>query len=225
MIRYLPRLETALRYGFTDAGLLQQALTHRSVGSHNNERLEFLGDSLLNMIIAETLFLRHPELEEGDLSRLRASLVNQESLAMLAQELELGAHLRLGPGEMKSGGQRRASILADTLEAILGAIYLDAGFEEVRATILHLFHERLENPVPPEDLKDAKTRLQEWLQARNMMLPAYQVESVTGEPHCQVFRVSCVLEQSGVSTSGEASSRRAAEQEAARRALDTLNHE
>jgi ribonuclease III len=223
--QHLPRLERALRHAFKDPALLDRALTHRSVGSRNNERLEFLGDSLLNMVIAEALFLRHPDIEEGDLSRLRASLVNQDALAELANELHLGEYLNLGPGEMKSGGQRRASILADTLEAILGAIHLDAGFQILRETILHLFHERLENPASPEELKDAKTRLQEWLQARNLTLPVYQVESVTGEPHRQVFRVSCVLEESHVHTSGEAASRRGAEQEAARYALEALNDE
>lgn len=225
MIQHLPRLETALRHGFKDPSLLERALTHRSVGSRNNERLEFLGDSLLNMVIAEALFLRYPDLEEGDLSRLRASLVNQDALAELANELQLGGYIKLGPGEMKSGGHRRASILADTLEAIFGAIHLDAGFEIMRETILHLFHARLDNPAPPEELKDAKTRLQEWLQARNLALPVYQVESVTGEPHCQLFRVSCVIEESHVSTSGEAASRRGAEQEAARHALEALKNE
>lgn len=225
MSQHLSKLERALQYAFKDTALLEKALTHRSVGSLNNERLEFLGDSLLNMVIAETLFLRHPDLEEGDLSRMRASLVNQDSLAELAQGLQLGEYLYLGPGEMKSGGQRRASILADTLEALFGAIHLDSGFQNVRATILHLFHERLANPAPPEELKDAKTRLQEWLQARNLALPTYQVESVAGEAHCQTFRVTCAIDESGVCTSGEATSRRSAEQEAARRALEVLNHE
>lgn len=225
MSHRLSRLEGVLRHDFRDTALFEQALTHRSVGSRNNERLEFLGDSLLNMVIAETLFLRYPDLEEGDLSRMRASLVNQDVLAELAQELQLGEYLNLGPGEMKSGGQRRASILADTLEAVFGAIHLDAGFQVLRETILHLFRERLENPTPPEELKDAKTRLQEWLQARNLALPVYQVESVTGEAHRQIFRVTCALEESKVCTAGEAASRRGAEQEAARHALAALNHE
>lgn len=220
-----PSLEKALGHAFSDSSLLEQALTHRSAGSRNNERVEFLGDSLLNMVIAETLFLRYPELEEGDLSRMRASLVNQDALAGVANELHLGEHLILGPGEMKSGGHRRASILADTLEAVFGAVYLDAGFQVVRETILRMFRERLENPVSPEELKDAKTRLQEWVQARNLALPVYEVESVTGEPHSQIFRVSCVLQEGAVRATGQASSRRSAEQEAARRVLEVLNHE
>lgn len=218
-------LEKALGHNFGDPSLLGQALTHRSAGSRNNERAEFLGDSLLNMVIAEALFVRYPELEEGDLSRMRASLVNQDALAGVANELHLGEYLILGPGEMKSGGHRRASILADTLEAVFGAVYLDAGFEVVRETILRLFRERLDNPLPQEQLKDAKTRLQEWLQARNLALPIYEVESVTGEAHAQTFRVSCVLEGSSVRTTGQASSRRGAEQEAARQALAALNHD
>lgn len=220
----LSSLEKALDHGFDDPSLLGQALTHRSVSSRNNERLEFLGDSLLNMVIAETLFLRYPELEEGDLSRMRASLVNQDTLAGVANELRLGEHLVLGPGEMKSGGHRRASILADTLEAVFGAVYLDAGFGVVREAILRLFHERLENPLPREELKDAKTRLQEWVQARGLALPIYEVEAITGEPHSQTFRVSCVLQDGAVHATGQASSRRAAEQEAARQALDALTH-
>jgi ribonuclease-3 len=221
----LSGLEKALRYRFREPGMLQQALTHRSVGSHNNERLEFLGDALLNMLIAEALFSSYPQLEEGDLSRARASLVNQEALAELAGELQLGKYLTLGPGEMKSGGHRRASVLADTLEAIIGAVYLDAGFETVRDTVRYLFRARLEKPLSLEDLKDAKTRLQEWAQARNRALPVYLVESVSGEPHRQIFRVTCSLDQDGISASGEASSRRAAEQEAARQVLESVAHE
>lgn len=220
----LSRLEGMLKHTFKDTALLEQALTHRSVGSHNNERLEFLGDSLLNVVIAETLFLHYPTLEEGDLSRMRASLVNQDSLAELAQRLQLGEYLNLGPGELKSGGQRRASILADAFEAVLGAIHLDAGFKVLRETVLYLFSERLANPAPPEELKDAKTRLQEWVQARNLSLPVYKVESVNGEPHCQIFRVSCMLDEPAITTFGEASSRRNAEQEAAHHAIEVLNH-
>lgn len=225
MSQRLAGLEQALRHAFRDAALLELALTHRSVGNLNNERLEFLGDALLNMVIAEALFLRHPELEEGDLSRLRANLVNQDALAELARDMQLGEHLKLGSGEMKSGGQRRASILADTLEAILGAIYLDAGFEVMRKTVLHLFQEWLARPLARDALKDAKTRLQEWLQARNLALPAYQVESVSGEAHNQIFNVSCVLAESGVRTFGTATSRRGAEQEAAGHALEVLQHD
>ena len=222
MNRRLTTLEQQLHHSFNDSGLLEQALTHRSVGRINNERLEFLGDSLLNMVIAEATYQLHPELEEGDLSRMRASLVNQEALAEIARDLQLGDYLSLGPGELKSGGYRRASILADALEALLGAIHLDAGFEAARNTVLQLFKRKLENPVSPERLKDAKTRLQEWLQERNLELPKYCVESVSGEPHKQVFTVSCLVQEPGVSTVGHASSRRAAEQEAARHALEKL---
>ena len=216
-------LQRALGHRFTDAGLLELALTHRSVGGNNNERLEFLGDALINVCVAETLFRRHAELEEGDLSRLRASLVNQETLAEVARELDLGPHLVLGPGELKSGGFRRASILADALEALVGAVFLDAGFDAARDVILGLLASRLATPPPAESLKDAKTRLQEALQGRELPLPVYAVESVRGEPHKQTFRVSCRIEPLGLHTEGEGGSRRAAEQEAARNALERMS--
>ena len=214
----------ALGHDFADRELLELALTHRSAGGRNNERLEFLGDALINACVAEALYLRHPDLEEGDLSRLRASLVNQETLAEVARELDLGSHLTLGPGELKSGGFRRASILADALEGVLGGVFLDAGFEEARHVTLRLLESRLSTPLSTESLKDAKTRLQEVLQARDLPLPAYAVESVRGEPHKQIFRVSCSIPALQVRTEGEAGSRRAAEQEAARRALDEMDH-
>jgi len=220
--RQLIKLERQLHHDFEEPALLEQALTHRSVGRINNERLEFLGDSLLNMVIAEAVYRRYPELEEGDLSRMRASLVNQESLAEIARELLLGDYLNLGPGELKSGGYRRASILADALEAVIGSVHLDAGFSAARNTVLELFKQRLDHPVPTEQLKDAKTRLQEWLQARNLELPKYTVESISGEPHKQLFTVMCLVEEPVVSSVGKASSRRAAEQEAAQRVLERL---
>jgi ribonuclease III len=213
-----------LGHRFTDDGLLELALTHRSAGEPNNERLEFLGDALINACIAEILYRRHAGLEEGDLSRLRANLVNQEALAEVARGLDLGAHLVLGPGELKSGGHRRASILADALEALVGAVFLDAGFGAARDVILHLFDSRLASPPPAESLKDAKTRLQEVLQARDLPLPVYAVESVRGEPHQQVFRVSCSVEPLKIRTEGEAGSRRSAEQEAAKHALEKIGH-
>lgn len=216
-------LQRALGHRFTDTGLLELALTHRSVGGINNERLEFLGDALINVCVAETLFRRHLELEEGDLSRLRASLVNQETLAEVARELDLGPHLVLGPGELKSGGFRRASILADALEALVGAVFLDAGFDAARDVILGVLASRLATPPPAESLKDAKTRLQEMLQGRELPLPVYSVESVRGEPHKQTFRVSCRIEPLNVLTEGEGGSRRAAEQEAARNALERMS--
>jgi len=215
----------ALGRRFADQGLLELALTHRSSGGRNNERLEFLGDALINACVAEALYRRHPDLEEGDLSRLRASLVNQETLAEVARELDLGSYLTLGPGELKSGGFRRASILADALEGVVGAVFLDAGFEAVREVTLKLLETRLAAPLSTEDLKDAKTRLQEVLQARDLPLPAYAVESVRGEPHRQTFRVSCSIATLQLRTEGEANSRRAAEQEAARRALEEMDHE
>jgi len=214
----------ALAYDFADRELLGLALTHRSAGGRNNERLEFLGDALINACVAEALYLRHPDLEEGDLSRLRASLVNQETLAEVARELDLGSYLTLGPGELKSGGFRRASILADALEGVVGAVFLDTGFEAARRVTLHLLESRLAAPLSTEALKDSKTRLQEVLQARELPLPAYAVEAVRGEPHKQTFRVSCTIPALQIRTEGEAGSRRAAEQEAARRALDGIQH-
>lgn len=214
----------ALGRSFSDEALLDLALTHRSVGGKNNERLEFLGDALINACVADALYRRHAALEEGDLSRLRASLVNQEALAEVARELDLGSYLTLGPGELKSGGHRRSSILADALEALVGAVFLDAGFEAARDTILRLLEGRLSAPLSTESLKDAKTRLQEVLQARELPLPLYAVESVRGEPHRQIFRVSCTLEMLDIRTEGEAGSRRAAEQEAASHALERIEH-
>ena len=211
-----------LGYGFSDRALLELALTHRSAGGRNNERLEFLGDALINLVVAEELYRRYPELEEGDLSRLRASLVNQEALAERARELDLGSHLNLGPGELKSGGYRRASILADALEALVGALFLDAGFVVTGTVIRRLFEPSLVTAASAGSVKDPKTRLQEALQARSLPLPLYAVESVRGEPHQQMFRVSCRVEPLQLHTEGVASSRRAAEQEAARAALERL---
>lgn len=220
----LYRLGTKLDYRFRNPQLLWQALTHRSAGGHNNERLEFLGDALLNAVISAALFEKHAELEEGTLTRLRASLVNQDALAAVANDIDLGGCLRLGSGELKSGGQRRSSILADALEAVLGALYLDGGFESVQTIILHLFSARLVAPAFPDALKDCKTQLQETLQARSLPLPIYHVESVTGEPHQQIFQVSCQVEILGLRAQGVAGSRRSGEQEAARRMLELLSH-
>ena len=212
----------ALGRGFSDESLLDLALTHRSAGGRNNERLEFLGDALINACVAEALYRRHGDLEEGDLSRLRANLVNQEALAEVARELDLGSHLTLGPGELKSGGFRRASILADALEALVGAVFLDAGFAAARDVVLKLLESRLASPPSTDSLKDAKTRLQEALQARDLPLPVYAVESVRGEPHRQTFHVSCTIGVLDICTQGEAASRRAAEQEAAGQALERI---
>jgi ribonuclease-3 len=218
-------LAKSLGYQFNDPNLLKQALTHCSAGSRNNERLEFLGDALLGCVIAAELFDRYPRAREGELSRLRASLVRRESLADLAQGLEIGRYLRLGAGERKSGGHNRNSILADALEAVFGAIYLDGGFAACRQSILGLFSDKLAAVADPETLKDAKTRLQEHLQSLQMALPEYTVIEVIGEAHAQSFRVQCALGDSPLApTQGSARSRRQAEQKAAGRMLEQLEN-
>lgn len=209
-------------YSFADPSLLGQALTHRSFGTPHNERLEFLGDGVLNCIIAALLFERFEELPEGDLSRLRASLVNQQSLHELAQEIGLGAHLKLGEGEIKSGGAQRPSILADTIEALIGAAFLDGGFAGARVMVSRLFERRLRDADPHAIGKDAKTLLQEYLQGRRMALPQYSVVATAGEAHEQNFRVECAVAELAVRTQGEGPSRRAAEQVAAKRAYDEI---
>lgn len=208
-----------LGYRFNEPALLRQALTHRSYGAQHNERLEFLGDSVLNCSIARALFDQFPELPEGTLSRLRANLVCQESLADIAVELKLGEHLLLGEGELKSGGFRRPSILADALESILGAVFLDGGFEAVRGVVLQLFNSKLREIDPKVSGKDAKTQLQEWLQGHRYPLPDYQLAGTEGEAHDQEFIVACAIPALKLSTEGRGKSRRAAEQEAARLAL------
>lgn len=221
MIRSPDRLQQQLGYTFADATLLAQALTHRSAGSRNNERLEFLGDAVLGSVIAGELFHRFPNASEGRLSRLRASLVRRESLADIARNLELGHYLELGPGERKSGGHRRDSIMSDALEAIFGAIYLDSDFVACRRCILDLFGKRLDGLSEAVVLKDPKTRLQEYLQARHMPLPEYAVIEVSGEAHAQHFRVTCrVAERDPVTGTG--GSRRQAEQDAAAQVLENL---
>ncbi|HEY5804400.1 MAG TPA: ribonuclease III [Lysobacter sp.] len=210
-------------YRFTDQGLLDQALTHRSAGAPHNERLEFLGDALVNLIVAEALYTRWPRADEGALTRARAELVRESALAPIARELELGARLTLGPGEMKSGGHRRDSILADALEAVIGAIYLDSDFQACRAAVLPWFEAAIAALPPPHKVgKDAKTRLQEWLQGRQKPLPVYALLSESGEDHAKSFVVTCTLAQPPLLTQGEAGSRRAAEQIAAEVALERL---
>ena len=213
------RLVRSLGYRFNEPGLLRQALTHRSYGTPHNERLEFLGDSVLNCSIARALYDQFPDLPEGTLSRLRANLVRQESLADIAVELKLGDSLLLGDGELKSGGFRRPSIVADALESIFGAIFLDGGFEAVRGVVLQLFKSRLQVIDPNVTGKDAKTQLQEWLQGHHFPLPDYQLTGTEGEAHDQEFVVVCDLPTLKLSTEGRGKSRRAAEQEAARVAL------
>lgn len=213
-------LAERLGVDFADAGLLAQALTHRSHGSPNNERLEYLGDAVLSFLVAELLFRRFPEASEGELSRYRASLVSGESLAAIASGLGLGGQLRLGEGELKSGGQRRATILADALEAVFGALYLDRGLPAARAVAERLFGDALAALPEAAALKDPKTRLQEWLQGRGYALPAYTVLEVSGEPHEQHFRVRCDVLELSLAAEAEGSSRRRAEQEAAQRILE-----
>jgi len=205
---------------FAQPALLAQALTHRSAGSPHNERLEFLGDSLVNLFVAETLYARWPQADEGALTRTRAELVRESALAPIARALELGPRLTLGPGEMKSGGHRRDSILADALEAVVAAIYLDAGYETCRAVVLPWFEAAMAALPPPHKVgKDAKTRLQEWLQGRQKPLPVYTLLEETGDEHARHFRVSCTLAQPSISSEGSGHSRRAAEQAAAEAAL------
>ncbi|MCP5296584.1 MAG: ribonuclease III [Zoogloeaceae bacterium] len=216
----MPGFERAIGYAFNSRDLLKQALTHRSYGAIHNERLEFLGDSILNCVIAQALYERFLEVREGDLSRLRANLVRQETLAAIAKRLGLGEQLRLGEGELKSGGFRRPSILADGLEALFGAVFIDGGFERARETVLRLFDPYLSNLDPQHSGKDAKTSLQEFLQGRRLALPQYQLSATRGEAHAQEFEVECLIPELGISTTGCGPSRRAAEQEAAKRALE-----
>lgn len=216
------RLQQDLGYRFGDTALLEQALTHRSASGPNNERLEFLGDSVLNFVIADAVFERRPQAREGELSRLRANLVNKASLAELARRLELGGYIHLGGGELKTGGHRRDSILADATEAVLGAIYLDGGFDACRGVILGLYRDRLADLPEQRQLKDPKTRLQEYLQSRRLPLPAYEVVEVEGRAHDQTFRVHCRVEELAVTSEGRANSRRRAEQQAAESMLTRL---
>ncbi len=215
-------LQTTLGYQFNDTHLLQQALTHRSCPGDNNERLEFLGDAVLEVVISDIVFRMHANAPEGDLSRLRASLVKDTSLAELSSNLGLGDHLVLGGGERKSGGHRRESILADALEAIFGAVYLDAGFEAARSVIERAFGERLTNLPSVDELRDPKTRLQEWLQARALGLPKYELAGVSGKAHQQTFEVSCSVRDGTTMTTGNGTTRRNAEQESAEKMLVAL---
>lgn len=208
---------------FARPDLLERALRHRSAGTPHNERLEFLGDALLDLIVAEALYARWPHADEGALTRARAELVRESSLAAIARALELGSRLTLGPGELKSGGHRRDSILADAVEAVVAAVYLDAGFERCREVALPWFEPAFAALPPPNKVgKDAKTRLQEWLQGRQHPLPAYALLSEEGEEHARTFRVSCTLAQPALVTEGQGSSRRAAEQVAAEAALERI---
>jgi len=218
----LDGLAKALGYRFADPRLLEAAVTHRSAGSHNNERLEFLGDAVLGHVVAEWLYKAFPAATEGQLSRLRATLVKRETLADIARGLTLGDYLRLGSGELKSGGFRRDSILADALEAILGGILLDGGFTSCHDCIHRLFAPRFESLSPVDELKDPKTRLQEYLQSHKLALPIYAMKTVSGKAHHQRFEVECRVEGLDKAVTGNGSSRRKAKQEAADNMLEQL---
>lgn len=221
----LDRLERKLGYTFQNKDLMLLALTHRSYAGHNNERLEFLGDAILNFVIAEALFHHFPQAKEGQLSRLRARLVKGETLAQVARGFDIGNYLRLGSGELKSGGFRRESILADAMEALIGGIYLDTGIAAVRERILDWLGSRLNELTLVDTNKDPKTRLQEFLQGRGCELPLYEVVDIQGEPHCRTFFVDCQVNLLPNKTHGHGSSRRIAEQVAAAAALTALGVE
>jgi len=211
-----------LGYRFGDASLLRQALTHRSFGTPHNERLEFVGDAVLNCVVARALYQRFPDTPEGDLSRSRASLVNKDTLARVARRLGLGEMVRLGEGELRSGGSDRSSILADALEAVFRAVFLDGGYDAARGVIEAVYADILADADPTVLSKDPKTRLQEWLQGRKVPVPAYSVVATRGEAHAQLFEVECRIPALDVVTQGAGPSRRAAEQEAAALALGAL---
>ena len=216
------QLQDRLQYQFSDQQLLTLALSHRSCGSNNNERLEFLGDAVLGVTISSFLFQRFPEAREGDLSRIRSQIVRAESLAEIARNLDLGPELLLGPGEIKSGGHRRDSILGDTVEALIGAVYRDAGMAAAEACIHNWFGEQLEAVTLDMPVKDAKTSLQEWLQARGKPLPEYQVVKTEGEDHSRLYTMSCKIAAVEAAAEATASSRRKAEQLVAEKLLQEL---
>lgn len=217
------RLYKAIGYTFKDESLIEQALTHRSAAKQHNERLEFLGDAILGMVIADRLFSQFPSVPEGKLTRMRSTLVKGDTLAELAREANMGELLKLGPGEMKSGGNRRSSILADAVEAILGAIYLDSGIDATRDVILRLWQSRIAKLDPNAHPKDSKTRLQEYLQSKKLPLPEYDVLSISGKDHDQTFKVSCHIADFTQPIVATGNSRRKAEQEAARLTLEKLD--
>ncbi|MCK5877061.1 MAG: ribonuclease III [Candidatus Marithrix sp.] len=214
-------LYQSLTYHFKDEQLLVTSLTHRSVGTPNNERLEFLGDALLNCIVAKILFERFPNAREGELTRLRANLVKRDALVKIAYQLELGKYLLLGSGELKTGGEQRTSILSDSVEAVIGAVYLDSNMETCKTTVINLWEKLLQHL--PQQIKDPKTRLQEYLQAQQKSLPAYKILTIKGSPHDQLFEIKCVIPGLKKPTYGNGETRRRAEQSAAAKALSILN--
>ena len=217
-----PSLEHALGHRFDEPRLLARALTHRSAGPEHNERLEFLGDAVLSLAVSAMLFERFAGSDEGDLTRIRAHLVREGSLHRLALQLGLPERMRLSEGELRGGGAQRPSILADALEAVIGAVFLDGGYEAARQVVQRLLGERIDGTEVQSWSKDAKTELQEWLQARRIAVPAYRIVATRGQAHAQTFEVECEVATLGLSERGEGRSRRAAEQEAARRLLDRL---
>ncbi len=218
----LDELQRRLGYRFRDTGLLRRALTHRSAGADHNERLEFLGDAVLSLAVSSLLYERFAGSDEGDLTRVRAHLVREESLHRLALEVQLPAVLRLSEGEVRGGGAQRASILADALEALIGASFLEGGFDAARAVVQQLFGELITGTDTAAWAKDAKTELQEWLQARRIPVPSYRIAETRGQAHAQTFEVECTVAPLNLSCRGEGRSRRTAEQQAARRMLDAL---
>lgn len=219
----LAKIQAVLAYEFNERSLLETALTHRSAGDSNNERLEFLGDAILGAIIAQELYARFPGGDEGQLTRLRSSLVKKETLANLARELDLGSFLKLGEGELKTGGWRRASILENTLESIIGAVYLDSNFDRCQLFVLNIFKNLLASTSLDDIQKDPKTKLQEYLQSRKMPVPVYEVLSTTGKSHQQIFTVSCFCDELPAAVQAQGASRRKAEQAAAQQVLEMLH--
>ncbi|MGB0669147.1 MAG: ribonuclease III [Porticoccaceae bacterium] len=216
------QLQERLQYQFRDPELLSLALSHRSCGSRNNERLEFLGDAILGVTVSDFLYQQFPQAREGDLSRMRSQIVRAESLAQVAKNLQLGPELSLGPGEMKSGGQRRDSILGDTVEALIGAVYLDGDIQAASACVINWFKDLLNAASDTQPVKDAKTTLQEWLQQRSKPVPQYELVKTGGEAHSRLFTVSCKIDQVDKTISATASSRRKAEQLVAQQLLSEL---
>jgi ribonuclease-3 len=216
----LDELQSEISYNFHDFTLLRRAVTHRSFGTQHNERLEFLGDGVVNCIIAQLLFEKFPELSEGELSRLRSYLVSEPALAAIAEEIDLGSTLLLGEGELRSGGAQRPSILADALEAVIGAVFRDGGFAAAHQVVSHVFKSPIRDIHPDTSRKDPKTQLQEWLQGRHLPLPVYVVTAIKGDAHDQQFHVDCIIAPLNIRTSGSGTSRRRAEQDAARQAYE-----